>query len=97
MSTHHLELSRLDTVVLAIVAGKYEPDVMSIQQELMDWFDAQFEYRRIYSSLEKLNSKGLVKKLPVDGRVNCYLLTNAGKTILEQDQNLIQSRLKRRG
>ena len=97
MNPRHLEISYLDTAVLAIVAGKYEPDVRSIQQELMDWFGVQFDYQRVYFRLEKLNSKGLVKKLPVDGRTNCYLLTGAGETMLEQHQNLIQSRLKRRG
>lgn len=86
------DLSKLTTFqfrLLCHLAGKYEPDVTSLREEYNRRHEESVEYWRVYYGLERLVELEYVRKEPIDGRANCYMLTNAGADVLRQHRDFV--------
>lgn len=86
------EVSGFDLVSLCFVAGKYEPDVTALKEEMNDWYGSDLPYERVYQSLERLERQGLVEKHQLDGRGNCYMLTETGAKAVTDHRKLVETR-----
>lgn len=79
----------LQLELLCFIAGKYEPDVVAIQEEYKRWHDTDIGYQSVYQALESLSERGFVEKKPIDGRANCYMLTTKGAEWLTAHRRLV--------
>jgi DNA-binding PadR family transcriptional regulator len=76
--------------LLAFVANKYEPDATALLEDMNGWYDADFGYQRVYSTLERFNDRGLVEKKSIDGRSNCYMITQKGAVLVKEHREMVE-------
>ncbi|AFK20666.1 DNA-binding protein [Haloferax mediterranei ATCC 33500] len=90
MSSENTDTLGFEITLLTFVANKYEPDATAVLEEMNAWYDTEFGYQRIYGTLERFNERGLVKKISIDGRSNCYMITQKGATRVKRHRELVE-------
>lgn len=88
----HENIIGLKLRTLCLIASKYEPDISAVLAEYNEEFEIDTSYESLYATLENLNQSGLVKKRPVDGRTNCYMLTRKGAKVLRSHRRMVIER-----
>ena len=69
------DLTAFQRDALYAIAGLDEPYGLAIKDELEEYYDKEVNHGRLYSNLDTLADKGLVKKGQYDNRTNSYSLT----------------------
>lgn len=76
------DLTSFHRDLLFVIAGLDDPSGQDIKTELDEYYDDEVNHGHLYSNLDRLVRKGLVKKGKADGRTNYYRLTRRGRGVL---------------
>ena len=64
---------------LYVIAGLDEPNGLEIKTKLDEYYSQEINHGRLYTNLDTLVNKGLVRKGAHDDRTNAYELTEKGE------------------
>jgi DNA-binding PadR family transcriptional regulator len=73
------DLTGFQRDLLFVVAGLDGPNGREIGSELAEYYGEEIQDAGVYSGLDTLAEKGLIKKSEKDGRTNEYTLTARGE------------------
>jgi DNA-binding PadR family transcriptional regulator len=79
---HAFELTGFQRDLLYAIAGQYRPSGQAIRRELAQWIDVG--HGQLYTNLDVLADKSLIKKGSKNQRTNYYEITDAGLTLLRR-------------
>lgn len=78
------DLTAFQRDLLYAIASLDEPYGLEIKDHLENYYLGEVKSARLYQNADRLVDQGLVEKGSIDDRTNCYDLTHAGESVLEQ-------------
>ena len=76
--------------LLCVIAQKYEPDLTAILADYEDTYSGHIQRQTAYNVLERLDKADYVEKKALDGKSNCYMITQKGaERLLELRENVL--------
>lgn len=77
------DLTGFQRDLLTVIAGLEEPHGIQVGEEVQQYYETEIQHARVYSNLDDLAEKGLIKKGEIDKRTNSYTLTQQGRQALK--------------
>lgn len=77
------DLTGFQRDLLYVVAGLEKPHGLAIKEKLNQYYEGEITHGRLYSNLDMLVNKGLLRKGEIDQRTNSYTLTRRGRRELK--------------
>lgn len=76
------DLTGFQRDLMFVIAGSDSPNGQEIKAELEETQEREILHGRLYANLDTLVEEGYVEKGEIDGRTNCYTLTDTGEAAI---------------